>query len=482
MKKFIIVMAITILLFAFLGTFIEKSKENKVNDVDSIVMSIESLENDLELNLGSSKDTENIICATCRGLVKLNNNNEVILDLAKDLEISSDGIEYKFTLKDDACWSNGEKIKTEEVVLYFKSLIQRSENKDIKALLEIYGVNKFKEEKVDFEKYVAITSDENSIRIRLNKKNDDFLTELSKPQYRLRKNISLWNNIKGNYKRIVYSGDYHISEVKEDSIKLKSNLKECDKEIIMIRDDNKENSMASYEIGDRDIVVDVPISQVTRLEHNNRILSSPSGEGLYVAINSQKMSLEMRKEFIKGLYKAAQEYYDENQKSVKFSEGSYFEDEMDDINKLQSRKVSISDSEKNTALNSINILIQKEDVSEDFVRFLINYFKENKEINITYEEDDGEDKLENSGRFHMALLRLKEKSVSKNKLFEEMKNVFLKENSQYFLEGANIEDKIFNSYIGVPIMFIDRNIAVSDKVGNIRLDGNGNVDFSGVNQ
>ena len=81
----------------------------------------------------------------------------------------------------------------------------------------------------------------------------------------------------------------------------------------------------------------------------------------------------------------------------------------------------------------------------------------------------------------MELLRLKENSSDKNNLFEGMKNIFEKENVQYSSNDINVEDKFFNSYIVVPVMFIDTNIAVSDKVKNIRIDGNGNVDFSGMN-
>ena len=347
---------------------------------------------------------------------------------------------YKFTLKDDACWSNGEKIKPEEIQIYFKSLIQRGNSRDIKALLKVYGVDKFREEKVDFEKYVAITSDDNTIKIRLNKRDDDFLTELSKPQYRVRRNISLWNDIRSNYDRIVYSGEYYISEVKDDLIKLKSNCNDVDTEVIMIKDDSKENSMASYEIGDRDIVVDVPIAQVPRLEQNDRILSSPSGEGLYLAINSKKMDLDMRKEFVKILYKAAQEYNDKNSKSVKFSEGIYFEDEMDEVNKIQNRKVALNNSREGTIPDNINILISKEEVSEDFAKYLTDYFKQHYEINIKYEENS-ENKSINKEKFHMELLRLKENSSNKNNLFEGMKNIFEKENVQYSSNDINVEDK-----------------------------------------
>ena len=301
MKKGIITLAVVILAALFLSTFVEENKMDKDNNEDNIVMSVEGLNLNLDKVSSLTKDDENIICATCRGLVKLNNSNEVILDLAKDLEVSSDGIEYKFILRDDIYWSDGEKIKPEEVLIYFKTLIQNEDNENIEALLNVYGVDKFKQGVGTFEKDVAITCEEDNIKMRLNKRNDDFLAELSKPQYRLRRNLYLWEDVETNYNRIAYSGDYSISDISNNSIELKNNKNSQGKKIIMIKDYSKEESMASYEIGDRDIVVDVPVSQVARLDKNKRILSSSSGEGIYIAINSEKMDLGERKELVKKL-------------------------------------------------------------------------------------------------------------------------------------------------------------------------------------
>ena len=153
---------------------------------------------------------------------------------------------------------------------------------------------------------------------------------------------------------------------------------------------------------------------------------------------------------------------------------------MDEVNKIQNRKVALNNSREGTIPDNINILISKEEVSEDFAKYLTDYFKQHYEINIKYEENS-ENKSINKEKFHMELLRLKENSSNKNNLFEGMKNIFEKENVQYSSNDINVEDKFFNSYIVVPVMFIDTNIAVSDKVKNIRIDGNGNVDFSGMN-
>ena len=119
-------------------------------------------------------------------------------------------------------------------------------------------------------------------------------------------------------------------------------------------------------------------------------------------------------------------------------------------------------------------------MDDESLKEKFDYFKENYEVNIKCEEE-GEEDSSYEEKFHMALLRLKENSSNKSTLFEGMKNIFKKENVEYYVNDVNTEEKFFNSYIGLPIMFVDRNIAVSDKVKNIRVDGNGNVDFSGMN-
>ena len=80
----------------------------------------------------------------------------------------------------------------------------------------------------------------------------------------------------------------------------------------------------------------------------------------------------------------------------------------------------------------------------------------------------------------MVVLRLKENASQKNELYSGMQQVFSEENKRYFTDVSKMEENLFNSYTVLPVMFVNRNIAVSDKVSNVRIDGNGNVDFSGL--
>ena len=44
----------------------------------------------------------------------------------------------------------------------------------------------------------------------------------------------------------------------------------------------------------------------------------------------------------------------------------------------------------------------------------------------------------------------------------------------------HIEEKLFNDCTIIPVMFSNENIAISSKVSNISMDGNGNVEFSSI--
>lgn len=479
MKKIIIAVISVIVTALFLSTFIEKNNNDSKYDDNNVVVSVSDLNFDLKKTDDLSIDDKNVICATSRGLVKCNNNGEVIPDLVDNIEISKDGIEYNFILKDDIYWSDGKKISSEDVITYFKWLIKNESYEEISALLDIYGVTYFKEGKGSFEKDVAMTTDGNNIKVRLNKKCDDFLLELSKPQYKIRRNLGLWENIKENYKSISYSGYYYISSILDDKIELKS--AEDSKKLIFVEDDNKEDAMASYEIGERDIIVDPPVSQVTRLDKVKSILSYPSGKGIYLAINPDNINISDRRQIIKEFYKIAEKYYEDNRKAVKFSEGSYFEKNMDELDKLQNRKVMINNSEDGDIPGSIDVLIEDNDFVENFSKAAESYFYDDENVNMEISKKEAED-ITGLEDYDAVLFTSNENVNNKVELYSNILKFSNNKKDINVSSASNyIEDTLFNSYSIVPIVFINKSIAVSDKVSNVKLDGNGNIDFGAIN-
>ncbi|QKF65347.1 ABC transporter substrate-binding protein [Campylobacter corcagiensis] len=62
------------------------------------------------------------------GLTKHDENTKVVPDLAKSWEISEDGLEYVFTLRDDAYWHDGEKFSAEDVKFSIESAKDKTLN------------------------------------------------------------------------------------------------------------------------------------------------------------------------------------------------------------------------------------------------------------------------------------------------------------------------------------------------------------------
>lgn len=56
------------------------------------------------------------------GLLKYNSQGELVKDLAKKFEITNNGKTYKFTLRDDLQWSDGEKITAGDIVFTIESI------------------------------------------------------------------------------------------------------------------------------------------------------------------------------------------------------------------------------------------------------------------------------------------------------------------------------------------------------------------------
>ena len=283
MKKIILSVLFVIFIGIFIGSFIEIQKPTKVETNNSIVFSVNKISNDLKNISNLSKEEESIITATSRGLVKSNANGNIEGDLVKDFSVKDNGIEYTFILKDDLYWSDGSPLDVNDVKQYFKELL-KDNDEDVGVLLSIYGAKEFREGKTNFDKGVAISTEGNMINIRLNEKNDNFLLELTKTQYRIRSSLTLWEDLKESYSNINYSGDYYINKFSEDKIEL-VNKDESENIILFIKDENNEKAMASYEVGERDIVMNPPNNTLEKLYREGKGKFFKTNKGIYLYWN-----------------------------------------------------------------------------------------------------------------------------------------------------------------------------------------------------
>ncbi|MBS6184170.1 MAG: hypothetical protein KH626_03830 [Clostridium celatum] len=327
MKKIILTISISIITIIILLSFIDRTPKQVSNNTADIVYSINSIPTNLKSIGDLDKRQQDIVCATSKGLVEMDSEGNIQPSLAESYEINEDGLEYVFKVRGDVYWSNGDKITPEDIVSFFRQVI--TEDNEISALLNVYGVKDYLESDKSFSEAVAITYDENSIKIRLNSKDDGFIEELTKPQYRLRKDILFWEDIALNYKDIPYSGDYCIDSISETEVILKRSDKasvELAQTIHLVQDESEDLALAAFEIGNRDIVINPPKSQLERLKTEGKLIESPSNEALYLAfnVNNSNLSNEVKNEIYRLVNEAIEEYQNQNNILVELAECSYF--------------------------------------------------------------------------------------------------------------------------------------------------------------
>eukprot|EP00828_Plagiopyla_frontata_P007254 TRINITY_DN13381_c0_g1_i2.p2 TRINITY_DN13381_c0_g1~~TRINITY_DN13381_c0_g1_i2.p2 ORF type:complete len:237 (+),score=43.22 TRINITY_DN13381_c0_g1_i2:349-1059(+) len=213
-------MSITIIFIVFCLGFIYKDENSKnmQEDVNVVTYGVKEIPKDLKTVTNLSARETDIICALSKGLIAKDENDKIIWVLCDKIIESSDKIQYEFKIRDDIYWSDGTKITSDDIVTFFKELLKEEDEQNIQAILDVYGAVDFIEGKVTFMSGVAIKAVGNSVIMRLNKVNDQFLNELTKPQYRLRKNIVMWGDMNKNYNKLSYSGDYKIQNINNDNL------------------------------------------------------------------------------------------------------------------------------------------------------------------------------------------------------------------------------------------------------------------------
>jgi len=497
MKKyfFYVVMIIFVILFC-LG-FINKESNNLSNNnlEETLSYGIDEIPKDLEKVTNLSERHEDIMCAVSKGLVSKSEDNKIVPSLASEIIKDSEGIQYEFKLRDDIFWSDGSKITPKDIVEFFKELLKEEDEENIQALLEVYGAKEFKDKKNIFETGVAIKGTENSVIIRLNRKDDNFLSELTKPQYRLRKYLIMWANIKDNYNALVYSGDYKIDSISTDNITLKRNEKSSDiniSNINILNDASVEMSMALYEVKQRDIVINPPESELNKLEEQKNLVTVPEIKATYLVMNNKDNSIPIqgRREIYNNVCKAIESYQNLNNTEFELAEGSFFREDKQDLTKLQARKVSSNKEGNWNKPKILTLLCEDNEENRILCRSIQEWFKDNTNITIKYSlvKDEFQDE-ELKKRYDMLLINNDANISDKQNFYSKFKE-YLTDNQNKLLEKSasnktnndysSLEEDLFDNYNILPLVFYNENIATSDKISELKLDGNGNIDFSTI--
>lgn len=490
MKKLLLIIIIPISIILFSLIFIEERKDNNYKDEEVIKYSVGNINLSLDKVTNLTKRDEDLICATSIGLVQLTEDDKICNVLANNIEINDNGIEYVFEISDKYYWSDGRRITPEHIKKYLLQLLRYEDEENIKAILNIYGAKQYREVSSLSENNVAISVDNNKLKIRLNTVDQLFVNELAKPQYRLREDLNLWQNINTNYNKISYSGYYYFEQYSADNIILIRNNNIENKgipKISIIKDNNNESAMAAFEVGKRDIILDPPSSQLNRLNQKEKLITCDSNDGLYLIFNKESLTLDERRYSYKEINNLIQKYKDDNNQEVEMSEGIFFRDERSDLDKIQQRKVIINQEVTLETKPNIYILA----INTERNREICNYLSENnnKRLNIkcTLVSKEEFENKELRDRYNVLMVNenntVNDKTQFFNDIFQYIAEEEAKDIANIMNENGGVmlaEQRLFDSFNVLPILYWNKNIAISDQISNIAIDKNGNIDFSQI--
>lgn len=491
MKKYFILMSITLIFVSFCLGFVYKDDGKAINDdyVNAFTYGVQNIPENLRTVTNLSIRDQDILCALSKGLIEKDENDKIISVLCNEITQSPDGIQYEFKIRDDIYWSDGSKITCDDIVNFFKELLKEEDKENIQALLDVYGAKEFKDGKVTFLTGVAISNNDGKVVIRLNKPNKDFINELTKPQYRLRKNILMWEDMNKNYNNLVYSGDYKIESSDNQNMKLIRVKKDSEnKDVInIVKDENTELSMAAFEIKQRDIIIDPPESELSKLAEEKKLITLPITRSAYVYINNKDGGIPLagRREIYKNIYEALSESYGDDNKEFELAECSYFREDKNNLTNIQQRKVSLNKEEEWSKPKILTILAEDNTENRNLCRAIEQWFKDNTDITIRYsfvKDEINDEELRN--RYDMVLINCEADYNSKQKLFEDFLNYMSDNEKDLFNKGNGnynlLEETLFSDYSILPLVFYNENIGFSDKISTLNIDGNGNINFSSI--
>ena len=263
------------------NVFQEKETANLINKIS---IGIVDLPDNL-LYLSDESYVSNIIVGNLfEGLVNLYSTGEIVSGIAERYTVSEDGLLYKFYIRNDAYFSNGDLITAKDFLKFFEEIISKDEEKfyydDLKYVV---GIEEFYNGNITFDEVGIKVDKKNCLSVELKEKDDNFLKNLTKDKFSLRNNFKYLYNYKDFYEYISYSGAYMIDNVskgEDENLKITlkpnkyyylNNYKTVDqkvysfantKEIILEVFPTREFAIESYRSGKLNLVLDISYNVV----------------------------------------------------------------------------------------------------------------------------------------------------------------------------------------------------------------------------
>ncbi|HEY5561784.1 MAG TPA: ABC transporter substrate-binding protein [Clostridiaceae bacterium] len=267
MKK--ITVCLIFILIITLNGCVEK-RVQKNNSRDYLSIAVDKLPEDLALTSSESLSDKDLLRGTFSGLVKTDEEGNIMPDLAESYSVSKDGLVYTFKLR-PALWSSGEIITADDCVQFF-SYILKEGGAYVKELFSIKGAENYNKGIFDFKDVSIKAVSSNRLQITLNKPKVNFLNVLTQSVFTIRLGDYL-KDYKASYGKMIFSGPYVINKIDKDSIELKKNDFYWNSDeikvskIVFLDKKNSEGALASFQAGTSDLMINPPSWQIPELKN-----------------------------------------------------------------------------------------------------------------------------------------------------------------------------------------------------------------------
>ncbi|GAA0180677.1 peptide ABC transporter substrate-binding protein [Clostridium sediminicola] len=299
LKKSIVRITFNLLIIGFVFAilylgFIEK-KVSANNTKEYIVYNIEEIPQTLNNIPKGDLVQEDILYLLFDGLVIENKDGKIIPQISDSWDISEDGLSYSFHIRDDAYWSNGDKITADDYrVFLFNFLKENSlEYKDL--LFNVKGARDYSKGKIQSNSVGITVKDKKTLVFQLYFPDENFLNILSEPCFLLRKDFNKLGEWKKNHNDILYSGAFEIKSYSEnDQMTINKNKCYWDSENIKLKelrfknDDSIEVASGKYKVELIDIMRNTPESERSLLSEKNELFEAETKNSVLYIYNANE--------------------------------------------------------------------------------------------------------------------------------------------------------------------------------------------------
>ncbi|WP_238884267.1 ABC transporter substrate-binding protein [Clostridium sp. YIM B02551] len=368
--------------------------------------------------------TRTLMGALFEGLIYKSSDGKIVPQLSDSYSVDKNQLEYTFKIRRDIYWSNGEKITSTDFVNFFKEYVDNCKSlDDLKELSAVYGIKEYFTNKKDFNKTVAIMADGEYLKIRLNFKDDNFISALALPKYKLRKDFTKLKNYRNSFKDLIYSGSYKISDVKEDIITLEKNKYYYNKDngvntINLVIQNNSEYALASFETNKIDIMEEPPINYLQKLRERQEVIEYPYNDVKFIAYNCQEKSTFSDAKLREDFYEYIQGLISDDKFSERISGTQVLS--FSDNSEKEGKSLRSEPKSSLMELKSVTIYAEDNDTNKEFLKYVTEEAKKDNLI-IYYKLFPMDDLIEElkKGNYSMYIDDFDEDSGMTNKFTEE---------------------------------------------------------------